>query len=121
MKTSVSAATHWLVRDPRHYQIAVLTGLLVYGLFWLDFEITLPRAALILVSSLSVQWVCTVIWRLPQFDPRSALISGLSLCLLLRTNSVALTLFVAAITIASKFLFQWKRKLAPDAQQPRQH
>ena len=42
----------WLTSDPRHYQIATLTGLLVYGLFWLDFEITLIRAAMILGASL---------------------------------------------------------------------
>src|SRR5262247_1272898 len=110
MKTSGPAATHWLVCDPRHYQIAVLAGLLVYGLFWLDFEISLPRAALILMSSLVLQWGCTLIWRLPKFDPRSALISGLSLCLLLRTNSVVLALFVASATIASKFLLRLKGK-----------
>jgi len=99
-----------LTRDPRHYQIAVLGGLLTYGLFWLDFEITVIRAALILVSSLIVQLLCTRIWNAGKFDPRSVLISGLSLCLLLRTNSDVLVLFVVAITIASKFLVRLKGK-----------
>ncbi|RPH56886.1 MAG: hypothetical protein EHM89_14750, partial [Acidobacteria bacterium] len=83
-------STHRPGRDPRHYQIAVLVSLLVYGIGWLDFEISLARAALILSSVLVAQYVCTTLWKLPAFDPRSALISGLSLCLLLRTNSPAI-------------------------------
>ena len=41
---------------------------------------------------------------MPRFDPLSALISGLSLCLLLRTDRPDLVLTAAAVTIASKFL-----------------
>jgi Na+-transporting NADH:ubiquinone oxidoreductase subunit NqrB len=96
--------------DPRHYQIAVLAGLLAYGLFWLDFEITLPRAAMLLGASLAVQFVCSRLWKLPRFDPRSALISGLSLCLLLRTNSEVIALVCVVITIASKFVLRLKGK-----------
>ena len=76
-----------MLRDPRHFQIAVLSGLLVYGIGWLDFDIGVSRAALILASALFAQYVCTRIWKLPAFDPRSPLISGLSLCLLLRASS----------------------------------
>jgi Na+-transporting NADH:ubiquinone oxidoreductase subunit NqrB len=47
---------------------------------------------------------------LPQFDPRSALISGLSLCLLLRTNDPALAILAAAGAIASKFLLRIRGK-----------
>ena len=43
---------------------------------------------------------------LPAFDPRSALISGLSLCLLLRTNSLTLAVAAAVVTIASKFVIR---------------
>jgi hypothetical protein len=41
--------------DPRLYQIGVLSGLLVYGMAWLDFEITVPRAALLLFTVLATQ------------------------------------------------------------------
>lgn len=94
------------VRDPRHYQIGVLSALLVYGVVWLDFEIDAHRAAAILISSLIVQYVCSRLWKLPAYDPRSALISGLSLCLLLRTNSLALAILATVITIASKFVLR---------------
>jgi len=92
-----------LPRDPRWYQIAVLSGLLLYGMTALDFDITPARAALLIGTALLTQWVCTQIAWLPRFDPKSALISSLSLCLLLRTNSPFLAVAVAIVTIASKF------------------
>ena len=97
-------ANHRSRSDPRVYQIAVLAGLLVYGIAFLDFEISPTRAALILTSVLFVQYTCTRLWRLETFDPRSPLISGLSLCLLLRTNYAGLAVAAAIVTIASKFL-----------------
>jgi Na+-translocating ferredoxin:NAD+ oxidoreductase RnfD subunit len=96
--------THRPRRDPRHYQIAVLSSLLAYGIGWLDFEISAPRSVLILTSVLLAQNACTRVWKLPAFDPRSALISGLSLCLLLRTNSPAIAILTAVVTIMSKFV-----------------
>lgn len=95
-----------LLRDPRLYQILVLSSLLVYGIARLDLEVRPGRALLLLATVLLTQLACTRIWRLPAFDPRSALISGLSLCLLLRTNSVALAVTAAAVTIASKFVLR---------------
>jgi Na+-transporting NADH:ubiquinone oxidoreductase subunit NqrB len=50
------------------------------------------------------------LFRLPAFDPRSATISGLSLCLLLRTNSDVLAVAAAFATVASKFLLRWNGK-----------
>src|SRR5688500_9861263 len=72
--------------DPRLYQIAVLASLLVYGMAWLGLDIHPGRAVVILAAALMTQLAATAIAELPRFDPRSALISGLSLCLLLRTN-----------------------------------
>lgn len=99
-----------LHRDPRTYQILVLSSLLVYGVTRLDLEVRPGRALLLLGTVLLTQSACTRIWRLPAFDPRSALISGLSLCLLLRTNSTALAIAAAVITIASKFVLRFRGK-----------
>jgi len=101
---------HSLWRDPRHYQIGVLTTLLIYGLVWLDFEITVSRVITILSVTLLTQYICTRLWHVPRFDARSACISGLSLCLLLRANSALLIVLTAAVTIASKFLLRWNGK-----------
>ncbi len=99
-----------LLRDPRHYQIAVLASLLLYGVTRLDLEVRPLHAAGALAAALGAQWAATRLWRLPAFDPRSALISGLSLCLLLRTNLLALALAAAAVTILSKFALRVRGK-----------
>ena len=96
--------------DPRLYQILVLSSLLVYGVTRLDLEIRPVLAAAMLATVLLTQYICTKVWKLPAFDPRSALISGLSLCLLLRTNFLVLGLVAAVITIASKFVIRWNGK-----------
>ena len=88
----------------------MLTSLLVYGMFRLDFEISLARAVTILASTWVTQYACTRLWKLPAFDSRSAWISGLSLCLLLRTNDPALAIATAVVTIASKFVIRFDGK-----------
>src|SRR6478672_646407 len=95
-----------IARDPRHYQMATLASLLAYGIAALDFEIAAGRAIAILTAALLAQYICTRIWRLPSFDPRSALISGLSLCLLLRTNNLTLAVVAAVVAVASKFVLK---------------
>ncbi|MBI2486735.1 MAG: RnfABCDGE type electron transport complex subunit D [Deltaproteobacteria bacterium] len=109
MKSIESSLKSWLY-DPRVYQIAVLTSLLVYGIFWLDFEIRSTQAITILITILLTQYLCTRVFKLPEYDPRSPLISGLSLCLLLRTNSLLLVGLTAFITILSKFTLRFRGK-----------
>src|SRR3954470_12282846 len=95
--------------DPRVYQIGTLAGLLIYGMGWLEFDITLTRAALLLSTALAAQWTGDRLTRsrVPfAMSARSALISGLSLCLLLRTNHAGLAVLAAAVAIGSKFLLR---------------
>ncbi len=96
--------------DPRLYQIAILSGLWLYGALGLELEIRLDQTATVFATALFMQWVCTKTWHLPRFDPRSPLISALSLCLLLRTNSLALAGGAAALAIGSKFLVRARGK-----------
>jgi enediyne biosynthesis protein E5 len=91
------------IPDPRLYQIATLAGLLGYGIWWLDLEVQPQTVAAILSSALATQLACTRLTGRGRFDPRSALISGLSLCLLLRTGAPGLAMLAAAVAIASKF------------------
>lgn len=92
--------------DPRWFQLTALSTLLVYGMTRLHFEIAPAQAGVTLATVLVAQFLGTRWARLPAFDPKSALISGLSLCLLLRTNSLALAALAAFITVASKFLLR---------------
>jgi Na+-transporting NADH:ubiquinone oxidoreductase subunit NqrB len=98
--------------DPRLYQICTLASLLVYGMGSLDFDITPPRVALLLATVLVTQFFCDRLVGGPPFrlSARSALISGLSLCLLLRTNRPDFALLAAVITIASKSLIRVRGK-----------
>ena len=96
--------------DPRWYQIAVLAGLLLWGLVGLDFEIRPAGAATALGVALLTQLLGTRLAKLPRFDPKSALISGLSLCLLLRSDDLRLVALAAAIAIGSKFVLRLRGK-----------
>ena len=96
--------------DPRLYQIASLAGLLAYGLLRLDLEILPGRAALVLATVLAAQYGSTLAWRLPAFEPKSALISGLSLCLLLRANAPAVAVAGATLAVLSKFVLRFRGK-----------
>lgn len=94
--------------DPRLFQIGTLASLLVYGMGWLDFDITPIRVGLLLTTVLATQWIGDRLAGGPPFrlSIRSALISGLSLCLLLRTNRNDLAVLAAILTIAAKFLIR---------------
>jgi Na+-transporting NADH:ubiquinone oxidoreductase subunit NqrB len=63
----------------------------------------------ILTTAISAQALCSRIWQV-RFDPKSAAISGLSLCLLLRSNSIVWPLLAAAIAVGSKFIIRWRGK-----------
>jgi Na+-transporting NADH:ubiquinone oxidoreductase subunit NqrB len=95
--------------DPRLYQIAMLASLLVYGMGWLEFDVTVVRAALLLGTALATQYLGDRMEGRPA-NVRSALISGLSLCLLLRTNHADLAIVAAVVTIGAKFVIRVRGK-----------
>ncbi len=97
-------------RDPRMYQIGTLAALLFYGIARLHFDVSPLKAGILMAAALATQLACTKIWRLPAFDPKSATISGLSLCLLLRTNSLPVAAAAAAAAVASKFILRFNGK-----------
>jgi Na+-transporting NADH:ubiquinone oxidoreductase subunit NqrB len=90
-------------QDPRYYQIAVLSCLLCYGIISLDFGIHWYNAIAIIVTAQAAQFAGSR-WTAIDFDPRSPLITALSLTLLLRTDSITWAACAAAIAIGSKFL-----------------
>jgi Na+-transporting NADH:ubiquinone oxidoreductase subunit NqrB len=102
--------------DPRNYQIATLSGLLAYGMARLGFDIEPTHVCFLLGSVLITQAVCDGLakrttgkgWPMPNL--RSALISGLSLCLLLRTDRPELAVAAGVLTIAGKFLIRFDNK-----------
>lgn len=102
------SSVNW--RDPRLYQMLSLSTLLIYGLVSLHFEVLFLQILVTIGAALVAQYAATRLARLPAFDPRSALISSLSLCLLLRTNDLAVSAAAAVLAISSKFLIRWGHK-----------
>jgi Na+-translocating ferredoxin:NAD+ oxidoreductase RnfD subunit len=98
------------LRDPRYFQVAVLTSLLTVGIGVLDFGIRWQNAVTIILTAQLVQFLGTRLVGLPRFDPLSALITSLSLTLLLRTEFASLAAAAAVIAIGSKFLVRFRNK-----------
>ena len=92
--------------DARHYQIAALSTLLIFNFGWLDFGARPLNSALAIGSALATQAICTRAFALPHFDPRSPLITGLSLSLLLRADEAWLHALAGLIGIGSKFVLR---------------
>jgi Na+-transporting NADH:ubiquinone oxidoreductase subunit NqrB len=107
----LTSTWRWLRADPRHGQIATLAALLAYGLLWLDFDLPLSQAAVTVATALTAQALGDL-WRgVPLASgAKSALISALSLCLLLRTDVPLLAAAGAAVAVGSKFLIRARGK-----------
>jgi enediyne biosynthesis protein E5 len=98
------------MKDPREYQLMVLTSMLIYGLVWLKFDLHLLWIVAMLATALLTQWIATRALRLQRFEWRSAMISGLSLVILMRSPSLIICLCLVIIAILSKFVFRWNGK-----------
>jgi hypothetical protein len=96
--------------DPRLYQIACLAALLVYGIGWRSFDVSPAQIVLTVGAALAAQALGSRWAGLPAFDAKSALISSISLCLLLRVDALWLAPAAAVIAVGSKFLLRWNGK-----------
>jgi Na+-transporting NADH:ubiquinone oxidoreductase subunit NqrB len=105
-----------LASDARHGQIATLGTLLAYGMTRLDFDISAGQVAITLGTTLVTQalleWVVADHLTTPRLVSglKSGLISALSLCLLLRTDTLALAALGAVLAVASKFVVRVRHK-----------
>ena len=98
------------IRDPRWYQVFVLSLLLGFGILVLDFGIHWQNACAVFSMAQATQYLASrYVARIP-YDPLSALITSYSLTLLLRTDVVLLAMLAAAIAIGSKFLVRVRGK-----------
>lgn len=91
--------------DARHYQIAALATLLIFNLGWVDFGARPFNSACAIFASLLTQVVCSRLTGVP-LDPRSPLITGFSLSLLLRADEAWIHALAGVIGIASKFVLR---------------
>lgn len=96
--------------DPRLYQIASLSTILLYGLLFLRFDVSAAQIVVTFATALLTQYAGTRWHKLPAFDPLSPLVSALGLCIFLRTNDLPVVALASFIAIASKFVIRWKNK-----------
>lgn len=96
-------------RDPRHYQIGVLSSLILLGVFHFAFQLPWWHVVACLGSTLTTQYFADrIVGR--KFDARSPLISALSLTILLRTGSVWLSIGAGVLAVASKYVIRFNGK-----------
>lgn len=99
-----------LSRDPRHYQIAILSSLILIGLFAYSFRLPWWHVVGCVGATLGTQALADRFIAHRPFDPRSPLISALSLTLLLRTGSVSLSILAGVLAVGSKYVLRWDGK-----------
>ena len=110
MQHPIDHTLQFLRKDARHFQIVFLSTFLVYGIIALQWDAEWERYLVLLLTSLSVQAVF-IRWKgLPWSALKSALITGLGLCLLLHAGSLWTVALGATIAIASKFLIRVRGK-----------
>jgi Na+-transporting NADH:ubiquinone oxidoreductase subunit NqrB len=90
-------------RDPRLLQIAFLTLLLIGGAALRDFDLHANQIVLTFAAALAAQGLLGRVTRQKPISWRSALITSLSLSLLLRADNLWVHPIAAALAIASKF------------------
>ena len=95
--------------DPRYTQIIILFTLVIAGGFSGRVDVSLFQLLISLSCCLLCQYIASALTTV-SFEWRSALITGLSLSLLLRMNSLSFAVLAAVIAISSKFLIRSQNK-----------
>ena len=112
MDASTSRWLRWpgSLSDPRLFQIFSLGILLSAGAYFRDFSLRPEQVVLTFASGLLIQRAC---WRLNPSKPRSyrsAIITCLSVALLLRADNLFAHPIAAAAAISSKSIFRFRGK-----------
>lgn len=104
--------------DARYFQMAFQLTFLTYGILFLQWQAAWLAYVLFISTALLIQWLADSITAKKIIHPlqwnnggwKSALISSLSLCLLLKTNHWYICIIAAVITVLSKYILRYKGK-----------
>ncbi len=103
--------------DPRYFQVIFQIIFLSYGILILGWEADWQHISISIAGCLLFQYAADSIKAKRLLKPHefdrwgfSVLISAMSLCLLLKTNSWSVSLLAAFLTVASKYVFRWNQK-----------
>lgn len=99
-----------LFKDARDFQILFLSTFLMLGIFNRDWTVRPELMIAILISAIATQIIADRVFSSENPSIRSALITAISLCALLRAGSVSTMVIAGAASILSKFLFRYRGK-----------
>jgi Na+-transporting NADH:ubiquinone oxidoreductase subunit NqrB len=99
-----------LFKDARDFQILFLSTFLMLGIFNRDWTVRPELMIAILFSTIATQLLADRIFSSENPSIRSALITAISLCALLRAGSITTMVIAGAVSILSKFLFRYRGK-----------
>ena len=109
MKNFVKGAVQQL-KDPRYFQIFYLSLFLSYGIFELGWKADVFSFVTIIFTAILTQFAFSYFLTKNYSSWKSALITALGLCLLLKSNQWEILALGAFLAIASKFVFKVKGK-----------
>lgn len=96
--------------DARHFQILYLGSFLLFGLASLGWDLSVKNTLLTFGIVLAWQSLFIAVGKAHISSWRSALITGLGLCLLFRANDPTTIVLASSLAIGSKFFFRFKGK-----------
>lgn len=103
-------ALQFIKSDPRHFQILFLGTFLINGVLVLHWNTHFTCISIVTTACLFTQLLWVKYKKLHINALKSALISALGLCLLMKTNTYWVMALAAVLTISSKFLIRYKGK-----------
>lgn len=102
----VQQIIYWLKSDGRHFQIISQITFLTYGIFALNWDADWPKYLAAIAGTFSAQ-LLAIRYKIASPDSlKSALVTTLGLCLLMKANSPWLFLFAGLFAIGQKFLIR---------------
>jgi len=96
--------------DPRYFQILYLGSFLLYGVSYLGWDTALPKYLSLFGAAVATQLAFSYFTTKKYSSVKSALITALGLCLLLKTGSIETAVLAAVIAISTKFILKVKNK-----------
>ncbi|MCI4667815.1 MAG: RnfABCDGE type electron transport complex subunit D [Bacteroidia bacterium] len=107
---TINQIRHFLICDPRHFQIIYLTTFMFLGHFLLDWYPSPFHYVAAFFGCLLSQSIGNVLTGRKWHDLKSALITALGLSLLCHSNSPITMVLAGSLAIASKFLLRFNQK-----------
>jgi Na+-transporting NADH:ubiquinone oxidoreductase subunit NqrB len=99
-----------IFKDARHFQILFLSGFLLFGCLFLGWSVDISKYLITIASCLMVQYFFIIKENRDLSSLKSAMITALSLCILLKANNNTVYLLAAALAIGSKFILKSQGK-----------